>query len=313
MKVLISGASGFVGKALCAELARQGQSVRATVRSKAPLGQNIETVLIGDINGDTDWTGALSGINVVIHLAACTVNLKDNAAYDALHKINVEGTWNFARQASDNGVQRFIFISSIKVNGEVTPLGQPFTVENQPAPIDPYGISKLEAEDCLRRLADETGMEVVIIRPPLVYGPGVKANFRALMRCLKMGIPLPLASIHNKRSMLALENLVDLIITCIDHPAAANQTFLVADGEDLSTTELLQRLGLALGKPAKLIPVPVWLLKTGAMLLGKRDMAQRLLNSLQVDNSQTCERLGWRPPVTVEQALKKTAEDFLQK
>jgi nucleoside-diphosphate-sugar epimerase len=174
-------------------------------------------------------------------------------------------------------------------------------------------MSKLEAEDCLRRLSDETGMEVVIIRPPLVYGPGVKANFRALMRCLQMGIPLPLASIHNKRSMLAVENLVDLIITCTDHPAAANQTFLVADGEDMSTTELLQRLGLALGKPAKLIPVPVWLLKAGAMLLGKRDIAQRLLNSLQVDNSQTCERLGWHPPVTVEQALKKTAEDFLQK
>jgi nucleoside-diphosphate-sugar epimerase len=311
--LLVSGADGFVGRQLCAELFRQGQSVRAAVRSTTSHVENTETVSIGDINGETNWTKALPGIKVVVHLAAATHNLKDNAAVDALHKINVDGTWNFARQASDSGVQRFIFISSIKVNGESTPLGRSFTAEDRPAPIDAYGISKLEAEDCLRRLADETGMEVVIIRPPLVYGPGVKANFRTMMQCLKRGIPLPLASVHNKRSFVAMENLLDLIITCIDHPAAANQTFLVGDGEDMSTPELLQRLGLALGKPAKLIPVPVWSLKMAARLLGKGDMAQRLMNSLQVDIGKTNVRLGWQPPVSVEDALKKTAMDFLKK
>jgi nucleoside-diphosphate-sugar epimerase len=210
-------------------------------------------------------------------------------------------------------VQRYIFISSIKVNGEGALLGQPYTAENQPAPIDAYGISKREAEDALRQLADQTGMEVVIIRPPLVYGPGVKANFHSMMRWLEKGVPLPLAAIHNKRSFVALDNLVDLIVTCIAHPSAANQTFLAGDGEDLSTTELLHRLGNALGKPAKLFPLPIWLLNAGAMLSGRRDMAQRLCNSLQVDISKTRELLGWQPPVSVDDALKKTAADFLQK
>ncbi len=311
--LLITGANGFVGKQLCAELSRQGQAVRAAVRSKTSFVENTETISIGDINIETDWSEALRGITVAVHLAAAMLNAKDSKAYDALHKTNVEGTWNLARQAADAGVKRFIFISSIKVNGEMTPLGLPFSAEDKPLPIDAYGISKLEAEQSLKHLSEQTGMELVIIRPPLVYGPGVKANFRTLMRCLKMGIPLPLASVHNKRSFVAIENLLDLIITCIDHPAAANQTFLAADGEDMSTPELLQRLGVALGKPAKLIPVPIWLLKMAAQLLGKGDMAQRLVNSLQVDIGKTCERLGWQPPVSVEDALKKTAMDFLKK
>ncbi|MEE7628108.1 SDR family oxidoreductase [Methylobacter sp. Wu8] len=313
--VLVSGANGFVGRSLCAELRRQGQSVRAVARSVNFQVENIETMSIGTINGETDWTDALRGIKVVIHLAAHVHVMKASVAdpQGAFRKVNVEGTFNLARQAADAGVQRFIFISSIKVNGEFTPLGQPYTAEDRPAPVDPYGISKLEAEDALRQLADETGMEVVIIRPPLVYGPGVKANFRSMMRWLETGVPLPLGGIHNKRTLVALDNLVDLIVTCIDHPAAANQTFLAGDGEDISITELLQRLGIALGKPAKLFPIPAWLLKTGAMLLGKREMAQRLCGSLQADISKASDLLGWRPPVRVDDALKKTAADFLQK
>jgi len=318
MKVLISGASGFIGRPLCAELLRQGQSVRAAVRlarsENLPV-EHAETVSIGEINNETDWTEALLDIKVVVHLAARVHVMKDNAVdpLDELRKVNVDGAWNFARQACDAGVQRFIFISSIKVNGESSPLGRPYKPEDRPAPIDCYGISKCEAEDALRQLADETGMEVVIIRPPLVYGPGVKANFHRMMHWLNKEIPLPLGAIHNKRSFVALDNLIDLIATCIDHPAAANQTFLAGDGEDLSTTELLQRLGEALGKPAKLFSLPIRMLKVGALLLGKRDMAQRLCNSLQVDITKAHDLLGWRPPVTVDEALKKTAADFLQK
>jgi len=315
MKVLISGAAGFVGKALCAELLSQGQSVRAAVRSATRQVENIETVSVGEINVETDWKDALLGIKVVIHLAARVHVMKDSAtdSLRAFRSANVDSTFKLARQAAEAGVRRFIFISSIKVNGESTLLGRPYTAEDQPAPADTYGISKFEAENVLRKLAAETGMEVVIIRPPLVYGPGVKANFYTMMRWLERGVPLPLGAIHNKRSFIALDNLVDLIITCIDHPAAANQTFLAGDGEDMSTTELLQRLGNALGKPAKLLSMPLWILRIGAILLGKHGMAQRLCDSLQVDIRKTCDLLGWHPPVSVDDALKKTAADFLQK
>ncbi|TRW92007.1 UDP-glucose 4-epimerase family protein [Candidatus Methylobacter oryzae] len=316
--ILITGANGFVGKPLCEELLRQGQVVRASMRlgrrDNVPVG-NIETVSIDVLDGATDWTEALAGINVVVHLAARVHVVKDNSLdlLDELRKVNVEGAWNLALQAAEAGVRRFIFISSIKVNGEGTLPGRPYTAEDRPAPVDPYGISKFEAEDALLRLAYETGMEVVIIRPPLVYGPGVKANFHSMMHWLLKGIPLPLGAIHNKRSFVALDNLVDLIITCIDHPAAANQTFLAGDGEDMSTTELLLRLGKALDMPVKLVPVPIWMLRAGAALLGRQYMSQRLCNSLQVDISKTCELLGWHPPVSVDDALKKTAADFLQR
>jgi nucleoside-diphosphate-sugar epimerase len=227
-------------------------------------------------------------------------------------KVNVEGTLNLARQAAEAGVRRFIFISSIKVNGEGTPLGSPYRADAQPQPADSYGISKMEAEQGLRALAAETGMEVVIIRPTLVYGPGVKANFLSMMRWLHKGVPLPFGAIHNQRSLVALDNLVDLIVTCIDHPAAANQTFLVSDGEDLSTTELLRRMATALGKPARLLPVPSWLLEAGASILGKKALSQRLCGSLQVDISKTRELLGWTPPLSVDAALRKTAAHFLE-
>jgi nucleoside-diphosphate-sugar epimerase len=217
-----------------------------------------------------------------------------------------------AEAAAAAGVRRFIFISSIKVNGEATLPGAPYTAEAQPAPADPYGISKLEAEQGLRALAADTGLEVVIIRPPLVYGPGVKANFLSMMRWLHKGVPLPFGAIHNRRSLVALDNLVDLLVTCIDHPGAANQTFLVSDGEDLSTSELLRRMGFALGRPARLLPIPSRLLDVAAAMLGKTALAQRLCGSLQVDIGKTRELLNWSPPVGVDEALRKTAEHFLE-
>lgn len=315
MNILVSGASGFIGKALCAELARQGYTVRAAVRSAAQQVDQVENVSVGDINGDTDWTKALSDMSVVVHLAARAHITKECLvdSMEGFRKINVDGAWNLARQAHEAGVRRFVFISSIKVNGDATELGKPYTPADKPAPAGPYGISKFEAEEALRLLADETGMEVVIIRPPLVYGPGVKANFHSLMHWLHRGVPLPLAGVCNKRSFVSLDNLVDLIITCIDHPAAANQTFLAGDGEDMSTTELLQRMGAVLGRPAKLFYLPAWLLRIGALLLGRAEMLQRLCGSLQADISKANELLGWHPPVRVDDALRKTAADFLQK
>lgn len=227
-------------------------------------------------------------------------------------KVNVDATLNLAAQAANAGVRRFVFVSSVKVNGESTLSGKAFTAQQAPVPSDPYGISKWEAEQKLRFLASKTGMEVVIIRPVLVYGPGVKANFLNMMKWLYKGVPLPLGAIHNKRSLVALDNLVDLIVTCIDHPRAANQTFLVSDGEDLSTTELLQRMSKALGKRPRLLPVPAWMLETAAKVVGRQSIAQRLCGSLQVDISYTRERLGWTPPVSVDTALRKTAQHFLE-
>jgi len=223
-------------------------------------------------------------------------------------RVNVDGTLNLARQAATAGVKRFIFISSIKVNGEQTPLGQPFTAEDTPAPEDAYGISKWEAEQGLLQLATETGMGVVIIRPPLVYGPGVKGNFANMIKLVAKGLPLPLGAIHNLRSLVSVDNLVDLIITCIDHPAATNQVFLAGDGQDLSTTELLRGVARAMGESSRLIPVPSSLLMLGATLSGKKAMAQRLLGSLQVDISKARHLLGWEPLISVEEGLRRCFE-----
>ena len=314
MRLLITGATGFVGRSLCAEAIRRNFQVRGAARSACKLPAGVEPVVVGLIDGHTDWSVALAGVEVVIHLAA-RVHVMNDTAGDALaefRKVNVEGTLNLARQAIDAGVQRFIFISSIKVNGEGTVLGQIYTAEDQPAPVDSYGISKREAEDALRQLASETSMEVVIVRPPLVYGPGVKANFQSMMYWLDKGIPLPLGAIANQRSLVALDNLIDLIIACIQHPAAANQIFLAGDGEDLSTTELLSRMAAALGKRARLVPVPSFLLVWGARLVGKQAIAQRLCGSLQVDISKARERLGWKPPVSMDEALRKTARYYMK-
>jgi UDP-N-acetyl-alpha-D-quinovosamine dehydrogenase len=314
MRILVTGASGFVGRAVLDALKGQPQhELRAALRAERDLGPGVECVRIGDIGADTDWRAALDGREVVIHTAA-RVHVMRETAVDALaefRKINVAGSLNLARQAARAGVRRFIFISSVKVNGEGRPDGRPYVADDEPAPADPYALSKLEAERGLRELAAGTGMEVVIIRPPLVYGPGVRANFLSMMRCLSRGIPLPLGAVHNRRSLVALDNLVDLVLTCIEHPAAANQVFLVSDEEDLSTSELLQRLGRALGRPARLLPVPVPLLELGARLLGRASLAQRLCGSLQMDIGKTRTLLGWTPPVSVDAALAKTARHFL--
>ena len=314
MKLLVTGATGFVGSALSQSLDAQRNCVVAGVRVRSSkLSSGIIQVSVGDLLPDTDWSGALDGVDVVVHLAA-RVHIMQDVAADPLaefRRVNVSGTLNLARQAAMAGVRRFVFVSSVKVNGESTLLGHPFFADDAPDPQDPYGISKYEAEVGLRELALSSGMEVVIIRPPLVYGPGVKANFASMMSLLDRGIPLPLGAVDNKRSFVALDNLVDLIVTCLDHPAAANQTFLVSDGEDLSTTALLQRMGRALGKPARLIPVPVGVMEVAAKLLGKGDVAQRLFGSLQVDSSKTRDLLGWTPVVSVDEALRKTATAFM--
>lgn len=315
-KVLITGVNGFVGKTLSDELVIKGFNVNGTVRSvmSVDFPGAITKFVIKDIDSKTDWQNALEGVDMVIHLAARVHVMKDTAidALSEFRRVNVEGTLNLARQAVEAGVQRFIFISSIKVNGEGSILGQPYTPEDQPSPVDPYGISKREAEDGLRQLASETGMEVVIIRPPLVYGPGVKANFQSMMHWLDKGIPLPLGAIHNRRSLVSLDNLIDLIVTCIHHPAAANQIFIAGDGEDLSTTELLQRMAAALGKKAWLIPVPSFILEWGAHLLGKQVITQKLCGSLQVDISKARDLLDWKPPVSVDKALRKTAQYYMK-
>ncbi|WP_460418434.1 UDP-glucose 4-epimerase family protein [Pseudomonas sp. microsymbiont 2] len=310
--VLLTGATGFVGKAVLADLAGRGHAVRAAIRSAAPAEFEAAPFSIAAIDAETDWRAALEGVEVVIHSAARVHVMNDTEAdpLAAFRKVNVEGTLNLARQAVAAGARRFVFISSIKVNGEGTVSGRPYRADDEPAPADPYGISKMEAEQGLRELAMRTGLEVVIIRPVLVYGPGVKANFLAMMRWLDKGVPLPFGAIHNRRSLVALDNLVDLVRLCTTHPAAANQTFLVSDGEDLSTTSLLQRMAKALGKPARLLPVPAALLALGATLLGRRALSQRLCGSLQVDIEKTRSLLGWTPPVSVDRALAKAARHY---
>lgn len=249
-------------------------------------------------------------MDYVVHLAARVHVMNDNSTdpIAEFRRINVEGTRALARQAATAGVKRFVFVSSIKVNGEFTEPGKPFTAHDASSPKDPYGQSKAEAEDVLRSIASETGMEVVIIRPPLIYGPGVKANFAAMMNWLNRGIPLPLGRTENARSLLALDNLVDLIITCLDHPSAANQTFLASDGEDVSTTQLLQKMAAALGKKARLVPVPPALMRLGARLARREDIYQRLFGSLQLDIRHTCETLDWTPPLSLDEGLQQTAD-----
>lgn len=310
--VLVTGAQGFVGLPLSTALVDLGYQVRGTVRDAFQANDSQETLVVGDINGDTVWTEALVDVSVVIHLAA-RVHVMNETVVDALsayRKVNVEGTLNLAKQAVQAGVKRFIFISSTKVNGEGTVLGHPYNEEQALAPLDAYGLSKYEAELALQQIAKDTGLEVVIIRPTLIYGPGVKANFKTMMRCIDLRIPLPLGSVHNQRSLLALDNLIDLIRLCITHPSAANQTFLASDGVDLSTPELLTAMAVALGKPARLIKLPENLLLMGAKLLGKQAMAQRLCGSLQVDSSKARKLLGWQPPVSVQEALLKVAVDY---
>ena len=315
--ILVTGATGFVGGALVKRLTNELvlNSVVAAVRcTDESRTDGMRQVRVGDLLATTDWSRALNGVDAVMHCAA-RVHVTQEVASDPLkayRQVNADGTLNLARQAAQIGVRRFVFVSTIKVNGETTRPGQPFTADPVMAPSDPYGVSKWEAELGLRELEAQTGMEVVIVRPPLVYGPGVKANFAAMMRWVARGVPLPLGAINNARSMVALDNLVDLLVVCLRHPAAAGQTFLVSDGEDVSTTELLRRTAHAMGKRAFLMPVPAFVLESCAALLGKRAVAQRLCGSLQVDIDKTRRLLGWTPPLTLDQGLKQAVEGMNQ-
>lgn len=307
--VFITGATGFVGAALLRRLVTDEFPVIAAVRSdEHNLPVNIATVKFTNFEGYS-FEESLRGVDTVVHCAA-RVHVMHDTEIDplvAFRKVNVAGTLNLASNAAAAGVRRFIFISSVKVNGEGTLPGESYTADDTPAPNDPYGVSKMEAEKSLRELGAATGMDIVIIRPVLVYGPGVKANFLNMMRWLDKGVPLPFGSIHNSRSLVAIDNLVDFIVKTIKHPNAANQIFLISDGEDLSTTQLLRRMAKALDSSALLVPVPSLMISTAATLVGKKSLSNRLCGSLQVNIEKSCDLLQWTPLVTVDQALKATA------
>jgi len=299
----VTGATGFVGSSLCRVADGKGLRVRRALRQDDGQGG----VVVGDLGPDTDWSPALEGVDAVVHLAA-RVHVMDEEAEDPLAEfrlVNAAGTENLARQAAEAGVQRLVFLSTIKVNGESTPPGQSFTPDDPPNPQDPYAVSKYEAEQALRQVEKETGLEVVIIRPPLVYGPGVKGNFLRLIQLVQKGYPLPLGLVQNKRSLVAIDNLVDLIITCVKHPAAAGQTFLISDGEDLSTPELVRKIARAMGKKPRLVPVPLVMLRLAGRITGKSAEVERLLGSLQVDISGTREMLGWTPRISADEAIEE--------
>ncbi|MFJ3044315.1 UDP-glucose 4-epimerase family protein [Herbaspirillum chlorophenolicum] len=309
--ILVTGASGFVGHALVATLAARGMSVRAVSRTRPmDLPEGVVWVSGPELDADADWSQALQGVSCVVHCAARVHVMKETSGdtLGAYRMANVVGTMQLARQAVELGCTRFVFVSSIKVNGEETLPGAAFKASDMPRPVDPYGISKWEAEQGLAILAQRTGLQTVVVRPPLVYGPGVRANFLAMMRWVKRGIPLPLGSVtENRRSLVALDNLVDLLATCIVHPAAAGQSFLVSDGHDVSTSELLSQMAAALGTRARQLPVPPGLLLVIARLVGREPVAHRLLGNLQVDISPTCRTLGWTPPVALAEGLRRAA------
>lgn len=315
MKVLVTGASGFVGRALCAELSRQGFSVRAAIRSANARINLAEPALVGSIDGSTDWSAALRGVDAVIHLAARVHVMKEDCADPLAEflKVNLHGTENLAIQAARAGIKRLVYVSSIKVNGEQTREGQPFRESDEPSPQDPYGVSKHEAEKALQRIAAETPMKVVIVRLPLVYGPEVGGNFLRLLKLVDRSVPLPFASIRNQRSMLYLGNFVDALIVCAVHPNAGGKTYIVSDGETISTPQLIRELARLMEKPAHLWPFPTGLLKFAGLLFGKVDEIDRLIGSLVIDSSKFRDELGWVPPYSMEQGLAVTAKWFQQR
>ena len=301
---MVTGASGFIGQSLCAELKRRCIDFIPIIRSKK---QASDAAMVGNIDAATKWLSLLQDVDSVIHLAA-RVHVIHDSSSDPLaefRSVNTEDTLNLARQAATAGVRRFIFLSTIGVNGNSTMQGKVFAPTDTPCPHDPYSLSKYEAEIGLHSIAQSTGMEVVIIRPPLVYGSNAPGNFGKLTRLVAKSLPIPLGSINNRRSLVGIDNLVDFIVTCLEHPSAANETFMVSDGEDLSTPDLIRRMARALNRSARLLPVPVLALQAGASLLGKGDAVQRLCGNLQVDISKARSLLGWVPPVSVDEGLRR--------
>src|SRR3954471_2453487 len=306
LSVLITGATGFVGGALCDSLTQQGHALKGALRMPTKLFP-YPSIAVGHIGPATDWRDALAGCDAVVHLAAHVHVMRSTSESSGVYRaVNVEGTRNLARQAARSGVRRFVFLSSVKVHGEAT-VGRALVEGDPPMPVDDYGRSKIEAEKRLTSIAAETGMEVAIVRPPLVYGPGVKANFRSLLRAVDAGIPLPFSSVHNKRSLIYLGNLAHAIAMCLTHRAAANRTLFVSDGQDVSTPQLIDEVAAALGKKARLFPLPPAILAGAGALVGCANMMSRLTDSLQIDISLIRSTLGWEPPFTLSQGLADTA------
>jgi len=318
MKILITGANGFVGLPLSEYLTAAGHQIVGAVRSHDSLSlvnSHIQLKAIGDIDEITDWQDCLGSVECVIHLAnrahvMCEQSSNPLALY---RKVNTEGTLNLARQALSAGVKRFIFISSIKANSELTLPGQALTPKDQHIPVDPYGLSKYEAELGLKLIAEQTCLEVVVIRPPLIYGPGVKANFLKMMQWVEKGIPLPLGAIQNQRSMLGIDNLINFIELCLTHPDAIGQTFMVSDDHDVSTTELLKEIAAAMLRPSRLLSIPQFFIENILILLGQRHISKRLCGSLQLDISLAKTLLSWKPPHTFKDQLSKTVLDYLSR
>ena len=318
MKILITGTNGFVGLPLAQHLITAGHQVVGAVRSNdlvTTVNPHIQLKAIGNIDGVTDWQDCFGGVECVIHLAnrAHVMDEESSNTLAVYRKVNAEGTLNLARQAAAAGVNRFIFISSIKVNGESTLPGQALTHKDQHVPIDPYGLSKYEAELGLKLIAEQTNLDVIVIRPPLIYGPGVKANFLKMMEWVEKGIPLPLGAIQNQRSMLGLDNLINFIELCLTHPDAAGQTFLVSDDHDVSTTELLKEIAAAMHRPSRLLSIPQYFIEKLLVLFNQRHISERLCGSLQLDISLAKTRLAWKPPHTFKDQLNKTVLDYLSR
>ena len=312
MKLLVTGVSGFVGQPLCVALQKRDLPFRSSSRSQTSLVSGGNHVVVNMIGRDTDWSAALAGVDVVIHLAA-RVHVMHEKAIDPLaefQEVNLHGTVNLARQAASAGVKRFVYVSTVKVNGEYTE-DKPFSESDAPKPEYPYAVSKWQAEQGLYAIGRETGMEIVIIRPPLVYGPGVKANFYSLLKLVSKALPLPLGSIHNRRSMIYVGNLADALITCATHPVAAGQVYLVSDGLDVSTPRLISMIATAMEKPNRVFAFPVLLMRLAAKCIGKSHVVDRLTQSLQVDSSKIRTELEWNPPYTMEQGIQVTVDWFI--
>lgn len=307
MRVLVTGGTGFVGRAVVRSLVAVGHDVRLALRSTAPA-MGFDSLLVGELGPSTDWQIALEGVDAVVHLAARVHVMHDDAgAAEEFRRTNTEGTLRLARASADAGIRRFVFVSTIKVNGEATD-GRPFRADDEPRPVDPYGRSKLEAELGLQRIA---GLESVVIRPPLVHGPGAKGNLARFCRLARSGWPVPLGGIHNRRDLVGVENLASLILRCLEHPAAAGRTFLVSDGEPLSTRQLYRLIAEAMGRPARLVSVPVGLMRIAARLAGMSGEVDRLTQSLELDITPTRELLDWSPPVPAAAGIATMAQAYV--